>query len=98
MFNRNAIKFVTGIVTGLAVGGTTGEIIKNNTEVETTMDQIQVGVAAFALGGMAGTAAVNYTDEYVDLVADTIVGIRKNRQIAKEAKKAEKAAAAQAAN
>lgn len=98
MFNRNAIKFVTGIVTGLAVGTTTSEIITNNTDVETTQDKIQVGIAAFALGGMAGTAAVNYTDEYIDTVADAYCAIRKNHKIAKEAKKAEKAAAAQAAN
>lgn len=98
MFNRNAIKLVTGIVTGLAVGSTTGEIIKNNTDVETTQDKIQVGIASFALGGMAGTMAVNYTDQYVDFVADMVGGIRENRQVAKNAKKAEKAAAAQAAN
>lgn len=65
-FAKDAASLVVGASTARVVG----QIIRNNTDVETVTDQVATMAAAFALGGMAADAAKEYTDAQIEKAAD----------------------------
>lgn len=56
------------------------DIIANNVDMEKSHHKVTVPVASFALGGMAADAASEYTDNFIDEIADVVVQIKKRFQ------------------
>lgn len=52
------------------------DIIANNVEMEKIHHKVAVPVASFAIGGAVADAASNYTDMFIDEIADAVVQIK----------------------
>ena len=79
-------KKVTGLLTGVGVGTIIGLAIKSNITT-TGMSPIMkacVWLGSFALGGLAGKAAINYMNETIDETVEVVNKIKeiKNEQTA----------------
>lgn len=68
-------KAVTFAVT-VGVSKIVHDIIASNVEMEKTHHKVAVPIASFALGGMAADAASDYTDQFIDEIADLVVQIK----------------------
>lgn len=63
-------KNVAATVVGLSTSRIVGQVIKNNANMETAVDQAAAAAAAFALGGIAADRAKEYTDKTIDSVVN----------------------------
>ena len=59
-------KFITDTVVVFGTGKVVSGVIKNNVEVETTVDKITVGAASYAISGAVASQSSKYTDEIID--------------------------------
>ena len=66
MTKLNTIKLVTRIVVGICTSATVGQALRNNVPTETKIQKIEVAVGSAAVGAMAGEAAGQYTDRFID--------------------------------
>lgn len=66
------IKLAAQFVIGASVSKVINDVITNNTDPETTIDQIEITVGSAALGWMVSDMAKEWTDTKIDAVAEKI--------------------------
>ncbi len=69
MSKLNTVKIVTRTVVGLCTSATVGQALRNNVPTETKIQKIEVAIGSAAVGAMAGEAAGQYTDRFIDDIA-----------------------------
>lgn len=73
-------KAVARTIVGLGTGRIAYAVIRNNLKEDAAndkkIDQITVPAATFVVGGMAATAAEQYTDKMIDEIADFVDSIK----------------------
>ncbi|HMT68942.1 MAG TPA: hypothetical protein PKD16_02205 [Saprospiraceae bacterium] len=77
MTKLNTIKLVTRIVVGICTSATVGQALRNNVPTETKIQKIEVAVGSAAVGAMAGEAAGQYTDRFIDEIAAAFTSAKK---------------------
>lgn len=70
------IKLAAQFVIGASVSKVINDVITNNTDPETTIDQIEITVGSAALGWMVSDMAKEWTDTKIDAVAEKIEEIK----------------------
>lgn len=70
------IKLAAQFVIGASVSKVINDVITNNTDPETTIDQIEITVGSAALGWMVSDMAKEWTDTKIDTVAEKIEEIK----------------------
>lgn len=70
------IKLAAQFVVGASVSKVINDIIANNTEPETQIEQIEITVGSCALGWMVSDMAKEWTDTKIDMVAEQIENIK----------------------
>lgn len=83
MPNENRLyktKLVARTIVGLGTGRIAYAVIRNNLKEDSAndrkIDPITVPAASFVVGGMAATAAEQYTDRMIDEIAEFVDSIR----------------------
>lgn len=74
--NLDLLKTATRVVVSLGSGAIVGTIVKNNLPDPTTINKITVPVSTFALGGVVGSKAGQYTDAFIDDIALVVEKIK----------------------
>lgn len=70
-----AKKAVTFAVT-VGVSKIVSDVISSNVEMEKPHHRVTVPIASFAIGGAVADAASDYTDKFIDEIADLAVQIK----------------------
>lgn len=63
-------KSAANIIVGSSVSKVINDVIKNNTDVETTADQAKVAIGSVVLGCMVADHAKTYVHKPIEAVAD----------------------------
>ncbi len=78
MFNKtnalNVTKFVVRMIVMSGTATIVHDVIEKNVDIESTSDQVAVGVASFAIGGVVADAAGKYTDALIDDINELFTG------------------------
>lgn len=77
MTKLDTIKLVTRIVVGICTSATVGQALRNNVPTETKIQKIEVAVGSAVVGAMAGEAAGQYTDRFIDDLAVAFTSAKK---------------------
>lgn len=70
------IKLAAQFVVGASVSKVINDVITNNTDPETTIDQIEITVGSAALGWMVSDMAKEWTDTKIDQIAEQVNEIK----------------------
>lgn len=70
--HMNTIKLVTNIVVTSSVGKVVKQVIAANTDPETRVEQAQVWIGSFAIGGMVAERAYSRTEPQIEKVVNFI--------------------------
>lgn len=62
-------KRVASTIVGLGTTKIVNDVIRNNTDTETTADKVKVTAGALVIGSMAADATSSYTDQKIDEIA-----------------------------
>jgi hypothetical protein len=62
-------KRVASTIVGLGTTKIVNDIVRNNTDTETTADKVKVTAGALVIGSMAADATSSYTDRKIDEIA-----------------------------
>lgn len=72
------IKLAAQFVIGASVSKVINDVITNNTDPETQIEQIEITVGSAALGWMVSDMAKEWTDTKIDQAAEQIEDIKAN--------------------
>lgn len=70
------IKLAAQFVVGASVSKVINDVITNNTDPETTLDAIEIGIGSATLGWMVSDMAKEWTDAKIDWAAETVESIK----------------------
>lgn len=75
---RKITKGVVGLVVQIGAGIVIKEIIGSHVDLGGRAKRIAVGTASLGIGGAITTAAIEYTDGWIDAIFDAIDNARKD--------------------
>lgn len=73
-------KLAINVAAGMGVSKVVNDVISNNTNIDSTEDQIKVAIGSVVIGSMIAEKA----SEHVNAKVDAIAGIWKNRKNVKD--------------